>query len=176
MKQKYQITVADMQLNIVSDAPRDEVENVVGILDRRMRDIHLKSPHCTKNEAAILCALSYCSERIAAQEAYQKMEKDTFRYAAETERLKKTLEDLKNELDNVRQDNQVMRSLLDRSPERGQPSAPVSDSKPNIESPAEAVAAMKEEPDLQASEEKSAKAKAKSRVGTMFDLLTFSDV
>ena len=174
MKQKYQITVADMQLNIVSDAPRDEVENVVGILDRRMRDIHLKSPHCTKNEAAILCALSYCSERIAAQEAYQKMEKDTFRYAAENERLKKALEELKNELDSVRQDNQVMRSLLDRSVE--QPSDVVSESKPNIESPVEAVAAMKEEPDLQASEEKSAKAKAKSRVGTMFDLLTFSDV
>lgn len=174
MKQKYQITVADMQLNIVSDAPRDEVETVVGILDRRMRDIHLKSPHCTKNEAAILCALSYCSERIAAQEAYQKMEKDAFRYAAETERLKKTLEDLKNELDNVRQDNQVMRSALNSSVERGQTA--VSESEPNIEAPVEAVAAMKEDPTLQASEEKLTKAKVRSRVGTMFDLLTFSDV
>lgn len=170
MKQKYQITVADMQLNIVSDAPRDEVETVVGILDRRMRDIHLKSPSCTKNEAAILCALSYCSERIAAQEAYQKMEKDAFRYAAETERLKKTLEDVKNELDNVRQDNQVMRSVLDRSAACGQTAASES------ESTVAAAETRKEESDLQASEEKSAKAKARSRVGTMFDLLTFSDV
>ena len=63
MKQKYTITVADMELNIISDASPDEVENIVGILDRRMRDINLKSPRCTKNEAAILCALSYFSER-----------------------------------------------------------------------------------------------------------------
>ena len=162
MKQKYQITVADMQLNIVSDAPRDEVETVVGILDRRMRDIHLKSPSCTKNEAAILCALSYCSERIAAQEAYRKMEKDAFRCSAENDRLKKALEDLKIELENVRQDNQVMRSVLDRSVECGQTIG--------------SAEARKEESDLQASEEKSAKSKARSRVGTMFDLLTFSDV
>ena len=35
MKQKYTVTVADMELNIVSDASPDEVENIVGILDRR---------------------------------------------------------------------------------------------------------------------------------------------
>ena len=57
MKQKYTITVADMDLNIISDASPDEVENIVGILDRKMRDINLKSPRCTKNEAALLCAL-----------------------------------------------------------------------------------------------------------------------
>ena len=67
MKQKFNITVADMQLNIVSDATPEEVESIVGMLDRKMRDISLKSPRCTKNEAAILCALSYCSERLAAQ-------------------------------------------------------------------------------------------------------------
>ena len=58
MKQKYTITVADMDLNIISDASPDEVENIVGMLDRRMRDINLKSPRCTKNEAALLCARS----------------------------------------------------------------------------------------------------------------------
>ena len=51
MKQKYAITVADMELSIISDASPDEVENIVGILDRRMREINLKSPRCTKNEA-----------------------------------------------------------------------------------------------------------------------------
>ena len=42
MKQKYSITVADMELNIISDASPDEVENIVGMLDRRMRDINQK--------------------------------------------------------------------------------------------------------------------------------------
>ena len=115
MKQKYSITVADMNLNIISDASPDEVENIVGMLDRRMRDINLKSPRCTKNEAAILCALSYCSERIAMQEAFKKVEKDAFRFAGENEKLKKTIESLQEELDTVRKDASVMRSILDRA-------------------------------------------------------------
>lgn len=115
MKQKYSITVADMELNIISDASPDEVENIVGMLDRRMRDINLKSPRCTKNEAAILCALSYCSERIAMQEAFKKVEKDAFRFAGENEKLKKTLEGMQEELDNLRKDASVMRSILDRA-------------------------------------------------------------
>lgn len=115
MKQKYTITVADMELNIISDASPDEVENIVGILDRRMRDINLKSPRCTKNEAAVLCALSYCSERIAMQEAFKKVEKDAFRFAGENEKLKKTIESMQEELDTLRKDAAVMRSILDRA-------------------------------------------------------------
>ena len=115
MKQKYTITVADMELNIISDAAPDEVENIVGILDRRIRDINLKSPRCTKNEAAILCALSYCSERIAMQEAFKKVEKDAFRFAAENEKQKRTIEAMQKEIDTLRKDADVMRSLLDRA-------------------------------------------------------------
>lgn len=166
MKQKYSIAVADMQLNIISDASRDEVENVVGILDRRMRDIHLKSPRCTKNEAAILCALSYCSERIAVQEAYQKAEKDAYRYAAENERLKKTMEDLRAELEAVRQDNAAMRSIVGRSAEA--PQQPVAENREPD------PASAREEPAATAAN--GVKAANRSRVGTMFDLLTFSDI
>lgn len=115
MKQKYTITVADMELNIVSDASPDEVENIVGILDRRMRDINLHSPRCTKNEAAILCALSYCSERLAMQEAFKKVEKDAFRFAGENEKLKKTVESMQEEIDRLRKDAAVMQSILDRA-------------------------------------------------------------
>ena len=115
MKQKYTITVADMELNIISDAAPDEVENIVGILDRRIRDINLKSPRCTKNEAALLCALSYCSERIAMQEAFKKVEKDAFRFAAENEKQKRTIESMQKEIDTLRKDADMMRSLLDRA-------------------------------------------------------------
>ncbi len=181
MKQKYNITVADMQLNIVSDASPDEVENIVGILDRRMRDINLKSPRCTKNEAAILCALSYCSERLAVQEAYKKVEKDAFRYAAENEKLKKTLEELQEELENVRKDNAVMRSILDHAAVSAQqsPETPAPEPAEEVSSaaPIEIPAAKIESgtPVVEESEEKP-KAANRSRVGTMFDLLTFSDV
>lgn len=215
MKQKYTITVADMELNIISDAAPDEVENIVGILDRRMRDINLKSPRCTKNEAAVLCALSYCSERMAMQEAFKKVEKDAFRFAGENEKLKKTIESMQEEIDNLRKDASVMRSILDHAtaltnnqngeaapaPEKPKyvpkpfqkkevPAeqlnafdVPAEDPAPAI--PTATVPAEEEKPEdapvaVELPEEPAEKAQAKpankSRVGSMFDLLTFSDV
>ena len=183
MKQKYTITVADMELSIISDASPDEVENIVGILDRRMRDINLKSPRCTKNEAAILCALSYCSERMAMQEAFKKIEKDAFRFASENEKLKKTIESMQEELETLRKDAGIMRSILDRAAITVVPDAQdsakyspkaINQVVPTEESaPADPVAQP-----AQAEEEvkKAEKPAQKTRVGTMFDLLTFSDI
>ena len=181
MKQKYAITVADMELNIISDASPDEVENIVSILDRRMRDINLKSPRCTKNEAAILCALSYCSERIAMQEAFKKVEKDAFRFAGENEKLKQTIESMQLEMDNLRKDAAVMRSILDRASitavaptpsetEAKKPEVAPEEPKAPVEPEAAPIAPVEEE-----SQKKNTKPQ-KNRVGTMFDLLTFSDV
>ena len=229
MKQKYSITVADMELNIISDASPDEVENIVGILDRRMREVNLKSPRCTKNEAAILCALSYCSERIAMQEAFKKVEKDAFRFAGENEKLKKNIEQMQEEIDRLRKDAAVMRSILDHAasnaaatasagtaaepssrPQNQPPRrtfgkvetakeapAPIPmgdqlsafDTIPAVaEMPVNAVEEVPAAPATEAqpvAEEKPAekndavkndKPKTKNRVGSMFDLLTFSDV
>lgn len=217
MKQKYSITVADMELNIISDASPDEVENIVGMLDRRMRDINLKSPRCTKNEAAILCALTYCSERIAMQEAFKKVEKDAFRFAGENEKLKKTIESMQEELDNLRKDASVMRSILDRAaisavPQQAAPEKPKYVPKPfnkKVEEEPAQLSAFEETPveesapapvqptapvpaageteeapvapaepvaEAPAEEKKNAKNTAKSRVGSMFDFLTFSDI
>ena len=191
MKQKYTITVADMELSIISDAAPDEVENIVGMLDRRMRDINLKSPRCTKNEAAILCALAYCSERMAMQEAFKKVEKDAFRFAADNEKLKKTIENMQEELDNLRKDAAVMRSILDRAslvpmnaaaPEKKQAPAPSAAEATQLsafdeapEQPAAQVPAADAATDAQ-DETKQSKPASKNRMGTMFDLLTFSDV
>ena len=195
MKQKYSITVADMELNIISDASPDEVENIVGMLDRRMRDINLKSPRCTKNEAAILCALAYCSERMAMQEAFKKVEKDAFRFSAENEKLKKTIEGLQEEVDNLRKDASVMRSILDHA---AAANAPAKEEKPKyVPKPfnkkadeeqitvfeetataeeAVAEAAPVEEAPVVVEETVSQKSTSKNRVGAMFDFLTFSDV
>lgn len=180
MKQKYAITVADMELNIISDASPDEVENIVSILDRRMRDINLKSPRCTKNEAAILCALAYCSERIAMQEAFKKVEKDAFRFAGENEKLKQTIESMQLEMDNLRKDAAVMRSILDRASITAVAPTPAeTEAKKPEAAPEEPVAPAPAEAPVAPAEEDSQKKNTKpqkNRVGTMFDLLTFSDV
>ena len=221
MKQKYTITVADLELSIISDAAPDEVENIVGMLDRRIRDIQLKSPRCTKIDSAILCALTYCSEKIAMQEAFKKIEKDAFRATGENEKLKKTIESLQEELENLRKDAAVMRSILDRAtltatvsatavpaPTPAEvaaeasapvaapaapaapvasapvdapviPTAPVPPSVPTTpgEAAPAAAAGAGEEPSAP-TPKKGGKTPptGKSRVGSMFDLLTFSDV
>ena len=181
MKQKFNITVADMQLNIVSDANPEEVEAIVGMLDRKMRDISLKSPRCTKNEAAILCALSYCSERQAAQETAKKMERDCIRYETENERLKKQIESLKIELNGVREDNAAMRAVLNHT--AGETVEAMPEIKPAVKvAPGDQltvdipVAAPVESATPVVEESTEQPIKGKSRVGTMFDLLTFSDV
>ena len=203
MKQKYAITVADMELSIISDASPDEVENIVGILDRRMREINLKSPRCTKNEAAILCALSYCSERIAMQEAFKKVEKDAFRFAGENEKLKKNIEQMQEEIDRLRADAEVMRSILDHAAANAAAEkekkaeearlAKIENAKetaasasmgdqlsafdvlPLAEEGSDAAEAQRPVDD-KGDAQRNDKSKTKNRVGSMFDLLTFSDV
>lgn len=223
MKQKYTITVADMEINILSDATAEDVTAIAALLDRRMKDTLARSPRCSKSEAAILCALSYCAERQSMQEAFKKAERDAFRAAGENEKLKKTVEQMQEELDNLRRDAEVMRAVLDRAaaaqpqsersklvpkapvvparkpvrevtqisafdtlpeeePNTPAPSAPVPAARPAsaAETPAEVPAA--EPPAEVPAEEKKPKkggkkgSGGKSHIGSMFDLLTFSDV
>ena len=142
------------------------------------------------------------------QEAFKKVEKDAFRFAGENEKLKKTIESMQEELDNLRKDASVMRSILDRAavvsqaPAEApkampaapvkkeepaqqlsafdeipvqQPTAPVTPSVVNDQPAEEAVAASASVEETPAPK-KTQKSTNKNRVGTMFDLLTFSDV
>lgn len=74
MRQKYTITVADIEMNVISEESPEAVEALVGIVDRKMREICSKSRSCSKSEAALLCALDYCSERIKIQRKLKALE------------------------------------------------------------------------------------------------------
>ena len=74
MKQKYTIRVADIEMNVISEESPEAVEALVGIVDRKMREIEGASKRCSKSEAALLCALDYCSERIKAQRKIKTLE------------------------------------------------------------------------------------------------------
>ncbi len=101
MKQKYTIMIADVQMNIVTDETPENVEAIVGILDRRIREIYLQSGNrCPKNEAALLCALDYCAERNRLQETVNKLEEE--KKNDESEALRAEVARLADECDGIR--------------------------------------------------------------------------
>ena len=96
MRQKYTITLADMQMNVVSDESPEAVEALVGLVDRKMREICNASKRCSKSEAALLCALDYCAERIKTQRKLKALE-------AKLAMTETTLEELIAENEELRQ-------------------------------------------------------------------------
>ncbi len=105
MKQKYTITVADVQMNIVTDEDSEAVVAIAGVLDRRMREIYLQSGNrCPKTEAALLCALDYCAERNKLQALVNQYEEQL----ANTETA-----DLKDELEVVKAENEELKKSLE---------------------------------------------------------------
>ncbi len=107
MKQRYTITISDVQMNVISDESPEAVEALVGLVDRKMREITGGSSGVPKSEAALLCALDYCSERIKSQRKVKALEtKLAYTETAleeaelENEALKKELEELKLQIAN----------------------------------------------------------------------------
>ncbi len=98
MKQKYTIRVADIEMNVITEESPEAVEALVAIVDRKMREIESSSKHCTKSEAALLCALDSCSERIKAQRKIKLLESKLALAETTVEELEMENEELKNQL------------------------------------------------------------------------------
>ena len=119
MKYKHTITIADIQMNIITEEETEVVEAMVGVLDRRIREIFLKSENrCTKIEAALLCALDYCSEKSKLQETVNRLEEemrgvDINAMLAELDALKAENEKLTSQLTYTEDQARTMKSGID---------------------------------------------------------------
>lgn len=190
MKQKYTLTIADMEINVITDAPHESVERIVGIIDRKMREIALKSKKCTKNEAALLCALDLCADKLALKQKLDEVEdtleerNEKFEHLCEKlELIEKNAERLERERARLENENGRLREMLDDI-RAGKSAAAAPEAKTEEirgEEPeavadviAESVAEAVPETDTKPAAKK--KSTGKSRVGSMFDLLTFSDI
>lgn len=179
-KKRYSLSIADMQINIISDAAPEEIDQLVGILDRKMREINLKSRACSKNEAALLCALEFCAGNLSMKERISALEEREEKYAIILEGFKTKTAKLENDTEELRRENALLRSLL-----AGNGTAPAAEPLPEINpvSPTEFLAAVADaqneaSAEAEAVEEKpeeKPKAKVRSRVGSMFDLLSFNE-
>ena len=105
MKQKYTITIADIEMNVVCEESAEAVEALVGIVDRKMREITMMSKRCSKSEAALLCALDYCSDKIKAQRKLKAIESKLALTEAAVEELEAENEKLRQELALIKGEN-----------------------------------------------------------------------
>ncbi len=105
MKQKYTITVADIEMNVVCEESAEAVEALVGIVDRKMREITMMSKRCSKSEAALLCALDYCSDKIKAQRKLKAIESKLALTEVAVEELEAENEKLRQELALIKGEN-----------------------------------------------------------------------
>ena len=71
MKQKYTITVAGVLMNVVAEESPETVQALVGMVDRKMKEI---GTACPKTQAALLCALDYCSDKVKSQRKVKSLE------------------------------------------------------------------------------------------------------
>lgn len=178
-KKKYSLSIADMQINIISDAAPEEIDQLVGILDRKMREINLKSRACSKNEAALLCALEFCAGNLDMKTRIATLEEREGKYAAVLEGFKTKTARLEEEVEDLRRENALLRSLM--ASNGVAPAEPVPEINPV--SPTEFLAAVAdaqnetpaEAEKVEEKAEEKPKAKVRSRVGSMFDLLSFNE-
>ena len=142
MKQRYTITIADMEVNIVSDGSPEAIESLVNNVDRKMREILLANRRCSKAEAALLCALGYCSDKIDAMRKQKQLEATLDMKDAELRSLKKELDGKEQELDKLRLETETMRESLLAAQAQQREAALAAADAPEAEAPA----AVTEEP------------------------------
>ncbi len=178
MKNKYTLTIAGMEINVITDKDEDDVEYVVGMLDRKMRDIILKSKRCSKNEAALLCALDFCSDKVEMKAAYDSLsdeyESTSTALREANEKLdvyRKNSSRMEKEIDRLESENKQLRRIIEELKANGASvDLPETFNSENSESEDE-----QPKESAESNTDKNAK-NTRNRVGSMFDLLTFSDI
>ena len=82
MKKKFTLEVANSQIDIITEENKDTIDTVVGIVDRKIREVYLHSKgECSRTNAAILVCLDYCAEKLELQKTIKNLN-------AEVDRLK----------------------------------------------------------------------------------------
>ena len=178
MKQKYTLSIADVVLNVTVDEAPETVEYIVGVIDRKMREILLKSRYCPKTQAALLCALDLCADKLKTREELEAVRdeltaiSDELKKAEDKHRRAEALTvTLEKEKARVEIENMKLRTALEEIEKGG--SLPEGGLAAILSSTIEAEPAASAEADEP--KETAKKTQSKSRVGSMFDLLTFSD-
>lgn len=187
MKEKYTLTVANSQINIVTEQPKNEIDEIVGVVDRRIREIHLHSKTCSRTDAAIILCLEYCAEKMELQKTIRS-------FNSQVERLNLMSAAANKEMAALQRENDMLRATLalgGKAPQKKEVEEQiafddmvvdesVSEEPKEPQTAIEKILDEKEEEarsssDEQKHEKPHAKAR-KKKVRAMFDMISFDDI
>ena len=189
MKEKYTLTVANSQINIVTEQPKNEIDEIVGVVDRRIREIHLHSKTCSRTDAAIILCLEYCAEKMELQKTIRS-------FNSQVERLNLMSAAANKEMAALQRENDMLRATLalgGNVPKKKEVEEQIAfddicieDPAPEVESkPQTAVERiLDEKPEEEATEPSNEEPKhekphakaRKKKVRAMFDMISFDDI
>jgi len=96
MKKRYTVEIGGMELNVLTDETEEYVHGLAKIIDSRITSMTASNKHCTKNEAAVFCALDYLDDKLKTTLSLEEAKKQISELTMEVQRLKKELNDKKN--------------------------------------------------------------------------------
>lgn len=102
MKKKYTLTVADSQISVITEEPKEAIDTIVGVVDRRIREIHLHSKSCSRVDAALLLSLDYCAENIQMKKKLKQANAEIERLAVLNESIARENASLEREIETLR--------------------------------------------------------------------------
>ena len=86
-KKKYDVTIAGVEMSILSDEREEFVQRLVENLDAEISAITSQSKRCSTLDAAILVALDSSSERIKSEKRVRNLEAQIALYDANLRRM-----------------------------------------------------------------------------------------
>lgn len=189
MKKKYTLTVANSQIDIITEESKENIDTIVGIVDRKIREVYLHSKgECSRTNAAILVCLDYCAEKMDLQKTLKNLNSEVERLTILNEAAEKEKAALEREIE-------TLRATLNASIAHKTPTKKVADEQiafddvaieeiPAVEAPVIEEAALNAEPETAAEAPASEGERAaipvvrikKKKVRAMFDNISFDDI
>lgn len=103
MKKKYTLTVANSEINIITEESKENIDAIVGVVDRKIREVYLHSNgECSRTNAAILVCLDYCAEKMDLQKALKNANAQIDRLTLLQETTEKEKAALEREIETLR--------------------------------------------------------------------------
>ena len=87
-KKKYDVTIAGVEMSILSDEREDFVQKLVSRLDTQITDITIQNKRCSKLDAAILVALDLSCEKAKSEKRVRNLEAQIALYDANLRRMR----------------------------------------------------------------------------------------